>query len=128
MTVKTVQKYVRMLEDKRLISTEPTKIMTQKFIKKNGSLIYTIHPFQEAVEYFSRRQIENGGRLKKQNIRRNNTHQVRMKAISCRFKSCYLHQTKRYPNGYLFWLCTDILIRNNLLSVNRAFQNSRGRF
>ena len=63
MTVKTVQKYVQMLEDKRLISTEPTMIMTQNFIKKNGSLLYTIHPFQEAVEYFTRRQIENNMRF-----------------------------------------------------------------
>ena len=63
MSVKTVQKYVHILEDKRLISTEPTKIMTQNFIKKNGSLLYTIHPFQEAVEYYTQRQIEHNSKF-----------------------------------------------------------------
>ena len=64
MSIKTVQRYVRMLEDKRLISTEPTQIMMKSFIKKNGSLKYTIHPFQEAVEYYTQRQIEENMRRK----------------------------------------------------------------
>ena len=58
-------KYVHVLEDKRLITTEPTKIMTQDFIKKNGSLLYTINPFQEAVEYYTKRQIERNLRFSK---------------------------------------------------------------
>ena len=65
MSVKTVSKYVHVLEDKRLITTEPTKIMTQDFIKKNGSLLYTINPFQEAIEYYTKRQIERNLRYSK---------------------------------------------------------------
>ena len=46
----TVAKYVRLLEERRLIITEHTKIITKNGIKKNGSLLYTIIPLQKVME------------------------------------------------------------------------------
>ena len=40
----TVAKYVRLLEERGLIITEHTKIITKNGIKKNGNLLYTIIP------------------------------------------------------------------------------------
>ena len=40
----TVASYVRLLEERGLIVTEHTKIITKNGIKKNGSLLYTIIP------------------------------------------------------------------------------------
>lgn len=57
MSVNTVQKYVRLLEEKRLILTEPTTITTVDGRKRNGSLRYTILPIQSAVDYFHERQM-----------------------------------------------------------------------
>ena len=47
----TVKKYVDGLVEKMLITTEPTSIITKKGQKHNGTLLYTIRPIQEAVEY-----------------------------------------------------------------------------
>ena len=46
----TVAKYVRLLEERGLIITERTKIITKNDIKKNGSLLYTISPLQKVME------------------------------------------------------------------------------
>ena len=46
----TVAKYVRLLEERGLIITEHTKIITKNDIKKNGSLLYTIIPLQKVME------------------------------------------------------------------------------
>ena len=46
----TVAKYVRLLEERGLIITEHTKIITKNGIKKNGSLLYTISPLQKVME------------------------------------------------------------------------------
>ena len=40
----TVASYVRLLEERGLIVTEHTKIITKNGIKKNGNLLYTIIP------------------------------------------------------------------------------------
>ncbi len=53
----TVQKYVKSLEEKELISTEHTKIFTQSGLKLNGNLLYTIKPIQTAVDYFNKCQL-----------------------------------------------------------------------
>lgn len=50
MNANTVAKYIRQLEEKRLIDTEPTKVQTRKGIVRNGNLLYTIRPIQGAVE------------------------------------------------------------------------------
>ena len=54
---KTVKKYATDLVDKGLISTENTAVITKKGLKRNGSLRYTIHPIQEAVELYHQRQL-----------------------------------------------------------------------
>ena len=57
MSRKTVQKYVAMLEDKRLIATEQTTVQRHDGRKQNGNLLYTIRPIREAVECFHARQM-----------------------------------------------------------------------
>lgn len=51
MSANTVTKYIRQLEEKRLIDTEPTKVRTKTGEVRNGTLIFTIRPIQEAVNY-----------------------------------------------------------------------------
>ena len=53
----TVAKYVRLLEERGLIITEHTKIITKNGIKKNGSLLYTIIPLQEVMEQHYEQQF-----------------------------------------------------------------------
>lgn len=53
----TVRKYVAGLEEKGLIRTEPSNIITKDGRVRNGSLIYTICPIQEALELNYQRQL-----------------------------------------------------------------------
>ena len=53
----TVRKYVAGLEEKGLIRTEPSTIITKDGRMRNGSLIYTIRPIQEALEQNYQRQF-----------------------------------------------------------------------
>lgn len=53
----TVRKYVTSLEEKGLIRTEPSTIITKDGRVRNGSLIYTIRPIQEALELNYQRQF-----------------------------------------------------------------------
>ena len=55
----SVSKYVRELEEKRLITAEPTKVTLRNGKRHNGSLLYTILPIQEAVEYYNDCQMSN---------------------------------------------------------------------
>ena len=57
LTRKTVMKYVRSLEDRCLISTEPTTVTLKSGKKQNGNLLYTIRPIQEAVDLFNAQQL-----------------------------------------------------------------------
>lgn len=59
MTKNTVAKYVRSLEDKRLIATRPTTVPDADGIPRNGTLCYTILPVSGAVKLFYARQMEN---------------------------------------------------------------------
>ena len=59
MSRNTVSKYVQLLVDKELISTEPTSIFTKDNKKLNGNLLYTILPIEQAKQYFYKRQLEN---------------------------------------------------------------------
>ena len=45
----TVMRYVDVLAEKGLISTEPTSVLTRSGIKKNDNLRYTILPIREAI-------------------------------------------------------------------------------
>ncbi len=52
----TVAKCVRALEDKGLITTEHTKISAANGMPHNGTLLYTIRPIQEALDFYNERQ------------------------------------------------------------------------
>lgn len=56
-TKPTVRKYVSMLENKGLISTEATTIRTKKYGNIKGNLKYTIHPIKKVADAFFDRQI-----------------------------------------------------------------------
>ncbi len=58
MSANTVRKYVMELEDRQLIRTEPTSIITKDGRKRNGTLRYTIRPIQEAVDYYNEQQLQ----------------------------------------------------------------------
>ena len=53
----TVAKYVRLLEERGLIVTEHTKIITKNRIKKNGNLLYTMIPLQKVMEQHYEQQF-----------------------------------------------------------------------
>lgn len=52
----TVKKYVDGLREKQLIHTEHTTVTTMDGRKRNGNLLYTIRPIEEAVQFH--RQLE----------------------------------------------------------------------
>lgn len=53
----TVAKYILSLEEKCLISTEPTKVRTEDGRVHNGSLLYTIRPIQDALNHYYAAQM-----------------------------------------------------------------------
>ena len=53
----TVAKHVRLLEERGLIVTEHTEIVTKRGVKKNGNLLYTLLPMHEAAERCYERQL-----------------------------------------------------------------------
>lgn len=70
MSNNTVKKYVDGLVEKRLITTEPTTVITKKGEKRNGNLLYTIRPIEEAVEYhYEQQMIRLNEKIQRQTIR-----------------------------------------------------------
>lgn len=57
MSANTVAKYIRQLEDKRLINVEPTKVRTKSGEVRNGTQLFTIRPIQEAVNFKLERDL-----------------------------------------------------------------------
>ena len=57
MSANTVRKYVCELEERQLISTESTTVTTRDGLKRNGNLLYTIHPIQLALDQFYEQQL-----------------------------------------------------------------------
>ena len=57
MSKNTFRKHVYGLTKKRLITTEPTSVYTQKGEKRNGNLRYTIRPIAEALEQYYEQQL-----------------------------------------------------------------------
>ena len=53
----TVAKHVRLLEERGLIVTEHTEIITRRGIKKNGNLLYTLIPMHEVMATYYERQL-----------------------------------------------------------------------
>lgn len=58
MSENTVRKYTLCLEERRLISTEPTEITTRAGQKRNGNLLYTLRPIQEVIDEHYDRQLD----------------------------------------------------------------------
>lgn len=57
MSKNTVRKYVDSLIEKRLITAEPTSVITQKGERRNGNLLYTVRPIEDAEEYHYEQQM-----------------------------------------------------------------------
>ena len=57
MSKNTVKKYVDGLIEKGLITVEPTALLTKKGEKRNGNLLYTIRPIEEAAAYYYEKQM-----------------------------------------------------------------------
>ena len=58
MSENTVAKYVRQLEEKGLICTEPTIVQSKDGKPLNGNLLYTIRPIPGVLEAFYERQFQ----------------------------------------------------------------------
>ena len=58
MSENTVRKYVRQLEERGLITTEPTEVITKTGEKRNGNLLFTLRPIQEVIDQYYDRQLE----------------------------------------------------------------------
>ncbi len=56
MSKTTVKKYVDSLVEKQMITVEQTSIVTKSGIKRNGTLLYTILPIQNALDYYNEQQ------------------------------------------------------------------------
>ncbi len=54
----TVRKHVRSLCEKGFITVEHTTIVTKSGQKRNGTLLYTIRPIEEAIRYHAERQMK----------------------------------------------------------------------
>ena len=57
MSKNTVRKHVDGLTKKRLITTEPTSVYTKKGEKRNGNLLYTVCPIENATAYHNEQQM-----------------------------------------------------------------------
>lgn len=58
MSRNTVSKYVKRLEEKQLIRTEPTEVRTTNGVKRNGNLLYTILPIEQAKSLYLEQQLQ----------------------------------------------------------------------
>ncbi len=64
MTTNTVRKHVCSLEEKCLIETAPTSVISHEGRKQNGNLMYTIKPIMEALELYHSVSFDELERLK----------------------------------------------------------------
>ena len=58
MSKNTVKKHVDKLIEKCLIYTEPTTVQLKNGQIRNGNLLFTIRPIQDAIDYQHRKQME----------------------------------------------------------------------
>ena len=58
MSENTVRKYLRRLEERELITTEPTEVVTKTGENRNGILLFTLRPVGEVIDdhYASQRE------------------------------------------------------------------------
>ena len=57
MSENTVRKYIRQLEERGLITTEPTEVITKTGEKRNGNLLFTLRPIHEVIDQYYDRQL-----------------------------------------------------------------------
>ena len=56
MSENTVRKYIRRLEERELITTEPTEVITKSSGRRNGNLLFTLRPIGERIdEHYARK-------------------------------------------------------------------------
>ena len=58
MSENTVRKYIRQLEERGIITAEPTEVITKAGGKRNGNLRFTLRPIQEVMDEYYARQME----------------------------------------------------------------------
>ena len=59
MSENTVRKYIRQLEERGLITTEPTEVLTKSSGRRNGNLLFTLRPIGEVIDdYYDRQLVE----------------------------------------------------------------------
>ena len=58
MSENTVRKYIRQLEERGIIATEPTEVITKAGEKRNGNLRFTLRLIQEVIDEYYDRQLE----------------------------------------------------------------------
>ena len=54
----TVRKYIRHLEERALITTEPTEVITKSNGRRNGNLLFTLRPIGEVIDDHYASQLE----------------------------------------------------------------------
>ena len=54
----TVRKYIRRLEERGLIVTEPTEVVTKHSGRRNGNLLFTLRPIGEVIDDHYASQLE----------------------------------------------------------------------
>lgn len=106
MSKNTVKKYVDSLIEKQLITAEPTSVYTQKGEKRNGNLLYTIRPIEDAVEYhYEQQMIRLESEMRRQAALKNSPN-LTANTKNRRFNGSFTLRTKtsrRKPRG-----CTAI--------------------
>ena len=50
MSENTVRKYIRQLEERGLITAEPTEVITKTGEKRDGNLLFTLRPIREVID------------------------------------------------------------------------------
>ena len=58
MSENTVRKYIRHLEERALITTEPTEVITKSNGRRNGNLLFTLRPIGEVIDDHYASQLE----------------------------------------------------------------------
>ena len=57
MSENTVRKYIRRLEERELIATEPTEVIPKHSGRRNGNLLFTLRPIGEVIDQHYARQL-----------------------------------------------------------------------
>ena len=58
MSENTVRKYIRRLEERELITTESTEVITKSSGRRNGNLLFTLRPIGEVIDDHYASQLE----------------------------------------------------------------------